>query len=77
MLAQSSGLVVSHPDCGDHVGREPDEPGVLLVVGGAGFSGDVHLKLFSGPVPCARVHHLLEEPGGEPSDLGFDNLFRL
>ncbi len=34
-------LVEAHVEAGHEVGREADEPGVLLVVGGAGLAGHV------------------------------------
>jgi len=34
-------VIEADPDGGDDVGRVADEPGVAVVVGGAGLSGDV------------------------------------
>src|SRR5262249_31208880 len=39
-MPERAWLIVTDIDPGGQVGREPDEPGVLVVVGGAGLAGD-------------------------------------
>src|SRR5260370_9426200 len=40
VAAEVARLVVAHVDADGEVGREAEEPDVLLVVGGAGLAGD-------------------------------------
>ena len=44
--AEVARLVVADIDADHHLGREADEPGILLVVGGAGLAGDRLADLF-------------------------------
>ena len=62
--------VVAHPDAGDQVGREADEPGVTVVVRGARLAGDrtADLRRLAGAPLDDVLHHarqLVRLLGGE------------
>ena len=52
------GVVVADPDRHRDVVGEADEPGVVLVVGGAGLAGDVRREAADRPRRAARQHAL-------------------
>src|SRR5262249_55251281 len=51
-------LVVAHEHADHEIRRKPDEPDVLLVVGGAGLAGDWLAELFHGRAGAALDHAL-------------------
>src|SRR5262249_30306639 len=36
----AAGIVIAEPDCDRYLVGEPDEPGIVFIVGGAGLAGD-------------------------------------
>ena len=50
--ALAVGVVIADPDRDGHVIGEADEPGVILIVGGAGLAGDIGGKTRRSIAPC-------------------------
>src|SRR4029077_11066497 len=55
-ISDMARLVVSHEHAHDEIGREADEPDVLLVVGRAGLAGDWLADLLHGSAGAPQNH---------------------
>src|SRR3972149_6207496 len=69
-------LVVPHPNPGRQTGIEPDEPGVGIVVGGAGLSGQGSCQP-GGGCRGASLHDTLQQTSDDVGGVGADGARRL
>jgi hypothetical protein len=62
--AQRARLVVTHPGHRDARGLEPGEPGVVVIVGGAGLAGEIGSPKFQRGGCRTAADHILHQAGG-------------
>ena len=74
LVADSGGIIQSDPDAAGKIGIEADEPGVLEIIGGAGFSADRSFETvgFDAGGGASGLHdfleHIVHEVGGSRGD---------
>ena len=76
LTADSGGIVQPDPDAAGKIGVETDEPSVLEIIGGAGFSSDGSFETvgFDAGGGASGLHDFLEHIGHEVGSSGGDDL---